>query len=51
MGENIRTNLIWKAGQAPVDVAAEEGVSPAAIRMAKSRVHRCLKEEFAELIQ
>jgi len=38
-------------GRSPVDVAAEEGVSPAAVRMAKSRVLRRLKEEFAELIQ
>ncbi len=38
-------------GRSPVDVAAEQGVSPAAIRMAKSRVLRRLKEEFAELIQ
>jgi RNA polymerase sigma-70 factor (ECF subfamily) len=38
-------------GRSPVDVAAEEGVSPAAIRMAKSRVLRRLKEEFADLIQ
>jgi RNA polymerase sigma-70 factor (ECF subfamily) len=38
-------------GRSPVDVATEEGVSPAAIRMAKSRVLRRLKEEFADLIQ
>jgi RNA polymerase sigma-70 factor (ECF subfamily) len=38
-------------GRSPVDVGAEEGVSPAAIRMAKSRVLRRLKEEFADLIQ
>ena len=38
-------------GRSPVDVAAEQGVSPAAVRMAKSRVLRRLKEEFAQLIQ
>lgn len=38
-------------GRAPADIAAEMGVSPTAIRMAKSRVLRRLKEEFGELIQ
>jgi RNA polymerase sigma-70 factor (ECF subfamily) len=37
--------------RAPVDVAADMGVSPAAVRMAKSRVLHRLKEEFGELIQ
>lgn len=38
-------------GRAPADLAAEMGVSPTAIRMAKSRVLRRLKEEFGDLIQ
>jgi len=38
-------------GQSPVDVAASLGVSPTAVRMAKSRVLRRLKEQFGELIQ
>ncbi len=38
-------------GRAPADIAAEMGVSPTAVRMAKSRVLRRLKEEFGELIQ
>jgi RNA polymerase sigma-70 factor (ECF subfamily) len=38
-------------GRSPVDVAADQGVSPAAVRMAKSRVLRRLKEEFADMIQ
>ncbi len=38
-------------GRSPVNVAADTGVTPAAIRMAKSRVLRRLKEEFGELIQ
>jgi RNA polymerase sigma-70 factor (ECF subfamily) len=37
-------------GRAPADIAAELGVSAAAVRMAKSRVLRRLKEEFGELI-
>jgi RNA polymerase sigma-70 factor (ECF subfamily) len=36
--------------RAPADVAAELGVTPAAVRKAKSRVLHCLKEEFADLI-
>jgi RNA polymerase sigma-70 factor (ECF subfamily) len=36
---------------APVDVAAELGTSAAAVRMAKSRVLRRLKEEFGDLVQ
>jgi RNA polymerase sigma-70 factor (ECF subfamily) len=36
--------------RAPADIAAEMGVSPTAIRMAKSRVLRRLKEAFGELI-
>lgn len=38
-------------GRSPSDIAAERGVSPAAVRMAKSRVLHRLKEEFGELIQ
>jgi RNA polymerase sigma-70 factor (ECF subfamily) len=38
-------------GRAPADIAAEMGVSPTAVRMAKSRVLHRLKEEFGDLIQ
>ncbi len=38
-------------GRSPVAIAAEMGVSSAAIRMAKSRVLRRLKKEFGDLIQ
>lgn len=38
-------------GRAPKDIAAEMGVTATAIRMAKSRVLRRLKEEFGDLIQ
>jgi RNA polymerase sigma-70 factor (ECF subfamily) len=38
-------------GRSPVDVAADLAVTPAAVRKAKSRVLRRLKEEFGELIQ
>jgi RNA polymerase sigma-70 factor (ECF subfamily) len=38
-------------GQSPVDIAASLGVSPTAVRMAKSRVLRRLKEQFGDLIQ
>jgi RNA polymerase sigma-70 factor (ECF subfamily) len=38
-------------GRSPVDIAAEMGVTPTAIRMAKSRVLHRLKEEFGDLIQ
>lgn len=37
-------------GRSPVDIAPEMGVSPTAIRMAKSRVLRRLKEEFGDMI-
>jgi RNA polymerase sigma-70 factor (ECF subfamily) len=37
-------------GRSPVDIAADMGVSPAAVRMAKSRVLHRLKEEFGDLI-
>lgn len=38
-------------GRAPADIAKEMGVSATAIRMAKSRVLRRLKETFGDLIQ
>jgi RNA polymerase sigma-70 factor, ECF subfamily len=38
-------------GRSPVDVAAELGVTPAAVRKAKSRVLHRLKQEFADLLQ
>src|SRR5262245_45752570 len=38
-------------GHAPNEVAAGLGVSPTAVRVAKSRVLRRLKEQFGELIQ
>jgi RNA polymerase sigma-70 factor (ECF subfamily) len=38
-------------GHAPAEVAAGLGVSPTAVRMAKSRVLHRLKEQFGELIQ
>ena len=38
-------------GNAPAKVAASLGVSPTAVRMAKSRVLHRLKEQFGELIQ
>jgi RNA polymerase sigma-70 factor (ECF subfamily) len=38
-------------GRSPADIAAEMGVTPTAIRMAKSRVLRRLKETFGDLIQ
>jgi RNA polymerase sigma-70 factor, ECF subfamily len=46
--------MFWRAtveGRSPVDLAAELGVTPAAVRKAKSRVLHRLKEEFGELIQ
>lgn len=46
----------WKAfwrttvdGQRPVDVAGEVGLSPAAVRMAKSRVLRRVREELGDV--
>jgi RNA polymerase sigma-70 factor (ECF subfamily) len=38
-------------GRAPAEIAAETGVTPTAIRMAKSRVLRRLKETFGAMIQ
>jgi RNA polymerase sigma-70 factor (ECF subfamily) len=37
-------------GQSPADVAARTGVSPAAVRKAKSRVLRRLKEVVGEVV-
>ena len=37
-------------GRSPVAIASETGVTPAAVRMAKSRVLHRLREEFGELI-
>jgi RNA polymerase sigma-70 factor (ECF subfamily) len=52
------TERTWRAfwltvveGRSPADLAAEMGVTPTAIRMAKSRVLRRLKEAFGDLIQ
>ena len=38
-------------GRSPNDIAPDLGVSPTAVRMAKSRVLRRLKEQFGELIK
>lgn len=43
--------MFWRAtmeGHAPKDIAAEFGVTPDAVRMAKSRILRRLREELAE---
>ncbi len=37
-------------GQSPADIARDMNLSPAAVRQAKSRVLRRLKEEFAEFL-
>ncbi len=45
--------MFWQAvidGRSPVDVAAEMGVSPAAVRKAKSRVLHRLRQEVGDLI-
>jgi RNA polymerase sigma-70 factor (ECF subfamily) len=45
--------MFWQTfieDRSPVDVAADLGVTPAAVRKAKSRVLHRLKEEFADLI-
>src|SRR5262249_54989024 len=44
----------WRAavdGQAPTDIAADLGMTPAAVRKAKSRVLHRLREEVGDLIQ
>jgi len=38
-------------GRSPVDIAAEMGITPNAVRAAKSRVLRRLKETFGDLIE
>jgi RNA polymerase sigma-70 factor, ECF subfamily len=46
--------MFWRAfveERSPADIAAELGVTPAAVRKAKSRVLHRLKEEFADLIE
>lgn len=46
-------DMFWQTfieDRSPVDVASHLGVTPAAVRKAKSRVLHRLKEEFAELI-
>ena len=43
----------WRAaveGQTPADIATDLGMSPAAVRKAKSRVLRRLREEIGDLI-
>jgi len=43
--------LTFIEDRSPVDVASRMGVTPAAVRKAKSRVLHRLKEEFSELIE
>jgi RNA polymerase sigma-70 factor (ECF subfamily) len=43
--------LTFVEERSPVDVAADLGATPAAVRKAKSRVLHRLKQEFADLIQ
>jgi RNA polymerase sigma-70 factor (ECF subfamily) len=46
--------MFWRTfvdERSPVDVAADMGATPAAVRKAKSRVLHRLKDEFADLIQ
>jgi RNA polymerase sigma-70 factor (ECF subfamily) len=38
-------------GRSPVDIAVEMGITPNAVRAAKSRILRRLKETFGDLIQ
>lgn len=52
--EDKTWQAFWRVtvdGQAPADVAVDIGVSAAAIRKAKSRVLRRLKEEMGDLLQ
>jgi RNA polymerase sigma-70 factor (ECF subfamily) len=52
--EDRTWQAFWRTvvdGSAPAEVAAEFGVSAAAVRMAKSRVLRRLKEAFGDLVQ
>jgi RNA polymerase sigma-70 factor (ECF subfamily) len=51
--ENRTWTAFWRVAvdnHAPADVAAEMGITPNAVRQAKSRVLRRLKEELGELI-
>jgi RNA polymerase sigma-70 factor (ECF subfamily) len=51
--ESRTWEMFWATvidNRAPVDMAAEMGVTPAAVRKAKSRVLRRLKERFADLL-
>jgi len=46
--------MFWQTvidGRSPVDVAAERGVTPAAVRKAKSRVLHRFKEVFGDFLQ
>jgi RNA polymerase sigma-70 factor (ECF subfamily) len=46
--------MFWRVvieGRSPVALAEELGVTPAAVRQAKSRVLRRLKEEMGELVE
>jgi RNA polymerase sigma-70 factor (ECF subfamily) len=52
--EERNWQMFWQTfieERAPADVAVELGVTPAAVRKAKSRVLHRLKEQFADLIQ
>lgn len=52
--EEVTWRAFWRVvidGQQPALVAEEMGVSPSAIRQAKSRILRRLKQEIGELIQ
>lgn len=51
--EDRTWQAFWKcavAGQAPADVGRDMGMTPAAVRQAKSRVLRRLKEELGDLL-
>ena len=51
--EDRTWQAFWRSavdGQAPGDIAADLGVSPAAVRMAKSRVLRRLREEVGDVL-
>ena len=50
--EDRTWRAFWRVtveGHSPAEVAAEMGITPSAIRQAKSRVLRRLKEELGEL--
>jgi RNA polymerase sigma-70 factor (ECF subfamily) len=52
--EDRTWQAFWRTvvdSRSPADVAIDLGVSPAAVRMAKSRVLRRLKEAFGDLVQ